>query len=133
MDKLNKIKYIGYILLIIILIYPLYGAMNVNYVFGRWGYASDMMMLEYMKNLPPDSLVVAPPGIHSFWVSALSGMKVLGGESSQMMEHRYLGDMDSDVVINSPDIEQKMDIIRTYGIGYIFISGRVHLTQTPQP
>jgi len=122
LNSINKVKYIGYALLIVMLAYPLYTAMNINYVFGRWGYASDMAMLEYMQHLPQDSLVVAPPGIHSFWVSALSGVKVLDGESSQMMEHRYLGDRDSDIIINSPDVDQKMNLIRKYGVNYIFVS-----------
>ncbi len=124
-DKLNsikkvKIKYKGYFLLLL-LIFPLYGAVNVDFTFGRWGYPSDISMIEYMKTLPNSNLVAAPPSIHSFWIPALSGLNVLGGDSSQMMEHTYLGDGDSNLIINSPDVNQKMEIIRKYGINYIFI------------
>lgn len=124
-DKLNSIKkiefkYKGYFLMLL-LIYPFYGAINVDFTFGSWGYPSDFAMLEYMQGLPSGSLVAAPPSLHSFWVSALSGVNALGGDSSQMLEHRYLGDGDSDLIINSPDVNQKMEIIRKYGVNYIFI------------
>lgn len=125
-EKINNIKKIsfdhkGYIVLIL-LVYPFFGAMNVDFTFGKWGYPSDMEMLEYMKSLPTDSLVVAPPGLHSSWVSALSGMNVLGGDPSQMLGDRYLGDHESELIINSPDVNQKMEIIRKYGVNYIYIS-----------
>jgi hypothetical protein len=125
-DKLNNIKKIrfehkGYIILIL-LVYPFFGAMNFDFDFAKWGYPSDMEMLEYMKSLPADSLIVAPPSLHSSWVSALSGMNVLGGDPSQMVGDRYLGDPESDLIINSPDVNQKMEIIRKYGVNYIYIS-----------
>ncbi len=113
-------RYKGYLLLVL-LIFPLYGALNVDFAFGKWGYPSDFSMLEYMTYIPPGSLVAAPPSLHSFWVPALSGVNVLGGESSQMLGHRYFGDNDSNTIINSPDVEQKMDIIRKYGVNYIYI------------
>jgi len=116
-----KSRYKGYLLLIL-LIFPLYGAINVHHIFGKWGYPSDISMLEYMKFLPSGSLVAAPSGIHSFWVSALSGVNVLGGESAQMMEHRYIGNADSETIINSPDINRKMELIRKYGVNYVYIS-----------
>jgi hypothetical protein len=92
-----------------------------------------MEMLEYMKSLPSDSLVVAPPGLHSSWVAALSGMKVLGGDPSQMVGDRYLGDPESDLIINSPDVKQKMEIIRKYGVNYIYISAHdpAYMTWSP--
>lgn len=108
--------------------------MNVDTIYGRWGYPSDISMLEYMKSLPSGSLVAAPPNIQSFWVSALSGVNVLGGESSQMLAHRYLGDGDRDLIINSPDVNQKMEIIRKYGVNYIFIPFHkpVYMVWNPQ-
>jgi hypothetical protein len=81
-----------------------------------------MAMLEYMESLPSDSLVVAPSSLHSSWVAALSGRNVLAGESSQMLGDRYLGDYESDLIINSPDINTKMELIRKYGVNYIYIS-----------
>ena len=122
-NNFNKIRfnYKGYFLLLL-LVFPLYGAVNADYAFGKWGYPSDISMLEYMKTLPSGSLVVAPSGIHSFWVSALSGQNVLAGDSSQMMEQTYMGDSDSDLIINSPDIGRKMEIIRKYGVNYVYIS-----------
>lgn len=136
-DKLNNIKkwgfkYKGYILLVL-LIYPFFSAMNVNFVFGRWGYPSDMAMLEYMESLPSGSLVVAPSGLHSSWVAALSGMNVLGGESSQMLGDRYLGDYESDLIINSSDINKKMELIRKYGVNYIYISTHQSINMTWNP
>jgi hypothetical protein len=136
-DRLNSIKkitfkYKGYLLLLL-LIYPLYGAVNVDFVFGRWGYPSDMQMLEYMENLSPESLVAAPPGINGFWVPALSGVRILGGESSQMIEHRYLGDGESNQIINSPDADSKMEIIRKYGVNYIYIPVHEHVNMVWNP
>jgi len=124
-DKLNilkkiKFEFMGYFLLLL-LIFPLYGAINVDTIYGKWGYPSDIAILDYMHSLPSNSLVVAPSGVQSFWVSALSGVKVLGGESAQMLEHRYSGNSDSDIIINSPDVKQKMELIRKYGVNYIFI------------
>ncbi|NJD76641.1 MAG: hypothetical protein FIB08_06020 [Candidatus Methanoperedens sp.] len=120
--KLNSTgsRYKGYLLLLL-LVFPLYGALNVDFAFGKWGYPSDFSMLEYMTYLPPGSLVAAPPSLHSFWVPALSGVNVLGGESSQMLGHRYFGDNDSNTIINSPDVEQKMNVIRKYGVNYIYV------------
>jgi hypothetical protein len=114
-------KYKGYLVLLVLII-PLFGAVHPGVAFGPWGYPSDFAMLGYMEqNLPPDSLVVAPPGIQGFWVSALSGARILGGESSQMLGEHYLGYQDSDIIINSEDIEQKMEYIRKFGVEYIFI------------
>jgi hypothetical protein len=111
-DKLNTIKkiddkYKGYFLLVILIV-PLYGAVHFDTTFGKWGYASD-------------SLVVAPPSIQSFWFSAIPGVYVLGGESSQMLDAGYRGDGDSDSIINSPDINRKMELIRKNGVNYIVI------------
>jgi hypothetical protein len=124
-DKLNNLKkikfhFIGYFLLLF-LIFPLYGAIHVDTIYGKWGYPSDIAALEYMQGLPSGSLVVTPSGVQSFWVSALSGVNVLGGESSQMLNLRYLGNGDSDLIINSPDVNQKMVLIRKYGVNYIFL------------
>jgi len=125
-DKLSTIKYfegnyIRYLFLLVILIVPLYGAVNFDTTFGKWGYPSDIAMVDYMKSLPPGSLVVAPPSIQSFWFSALTGVHVLGGESSQMIDLGYQGNDDSNSILNSPDINIKLDLIRKYGVNYIVI------------
>jgi hypothetical protein len=127
-----KFPYAGY-LLVLLLILPLYGAIHVDTLYGKWGYPSDIAALDYMQGLPPDTLVVAPPGVQSFWVSALSGVRVLSGESSQMVGRHYLGDGDSNLIINSADVNQKMDLIRKYGVNYIFIPYHtsVYLTWNP--
>ena len=114
-------NYKGYLVLLVLLI-PLSGAVHFGYTFGIWGYPSDFAMLEYMEeNLPPDSLVVAPPGIQGYWVSALSGARILGGDTSQMCNYTYLGDRDSSLIINSPDVEQKMELIHQFGVNYIYL------------
>lgn len=122
-NTLEKMKSpaIGYFLIILFLIVPLYGALHVDTLYGKWGYPSDIEATNYMKGLPSGSLVVAPGGVHSFWVSALSGVHVLGGESAQMIGSHYLGDSDSNLIINSADINRKMDLIRKYGVNYIVI------------
>jgi hypothetical protein len=124
-DKLNTIKkidgkYKGYFLLVILIV-PLYGAVHFDTTFGKWGYTSDITMVDYMQGLPSGSLVVAPPSIQSFWFSAIPGVYVLGGESSQMLDAGYRGDGDSDSIINSPDINRKMELIRKNGVNYIVI------------
>ena len=124
-DKLNKIKkidgkYQGYFLLVILVV-PLYGALHFDTTFGKWGYPSDIAMVDYMRGLPSGTLVVTPPGIQSFWFSAIPGVRVLGGESSQMLDVGYQGNSDSDTIINSPDINVKMEFIRKYGVNYIVI------------
>jgi hypothetical protein len=107
---------------LILLLIPLLNAANPGVVFGKWGYPSDFATIDYMEqNLPPDVLVVAPPSIDGFWVSALSGVRILGGETSQLMGREYSGDRDSYMIINSPDTEEKMDLIRRYGVNYIFL------------
>jgi hypothetical protein len=129
-QTINRIKigpnYKGYFLLFI-LILPLLSGIDIDYPFRAWGYPSDFAMVEYMQeNLPPDSLVVAPPGIYGFWVSGLSGVKILGGESSQMIGHEYLGNTDSDKILNSGNAEDKMEIIRKYGVNYVYIPIHLH-------
>jgi len=124
-DKLNTTKKIdgrfkGYFLLLILII-PLYGAVHFDTTFGKWGYPSDIAMANYMQGLPHGSLVVTPPGVQSFWFSAISGVHVLGGESPQMLNVGYQGNGDSDTIINSPDINRKMELIRKYGVNYIVI------------
>lgn len=124
-DKLNTNKKIGgkfrgYFILLLLIV-PLYGAVHFPYEFERWGYPSDIAMANYMQGLPPGSLVVAPSGIQSFWFSAISGVHVLGGESPQMLDIGYQGNGDSDTIINSEDINQKMELIRKYGVNYIVI------------
>ena len=113
-------NYKGYLLLLLLLV-PLYGAVNFDITFGKWGYPSDIPTGEYMQGLPPSSLVVAPSGVQSFWFSAISGIHVLGGESSEMLGPGYRGDKDSDAIINSPDINRKIELIRKYGVNYIVI------------
>jgi hypothetical protein len=124
-DKINALnipsfKYKGYLVLLLLVI-PLYGAVHLDTTFVRWGYPSDIAMGEYMETLPAGSLVVAPPSVQGFWFSALSGVPILGGESAQMIGQHYSGEADSAMIINSPDINQKMDLIRKYGVNYIVI------------
>lgn len=124
-DKLNTTKKIdgkfkGYFLLLLLII-PLYGALHFGFTFQKWGYPSDIDMANYMQGLPPGCLVVAPSGIQSFWFSAISGVHVLGGESPQMLDVGYQGNADSDTIINSPDINKRMELIRKYGVNYIVI------------
>ena len=124
-NKLNSMKpidnkYKGYVLLLILVV-PLYSAVYFDTTFGRWGYPSDLAMADYMEGLPPGSLVVAPPSVQSNWFSATAGIHVLGGESSQMMDRDYEGDGDSDLIINSPDVNKKLELIRKYGVNYIII------------
>ena len=124
-DKLNAIrkidsKYKGCFLLLILIV-PLYGAVYFDTTFGKWGYPSDIGIADYMQDLPSGSLIVAPPSIQSSWFSAIPGVRVLGGESSQMVDPGYRGDNDSDMIINSPDINRKMELIRKYGVNYIVI------------
>jgi 4-amino-4-deoxy-L-arabinose transferase-like glycosyltransferase len=124
-DKLNATgktngRFRGYFLLLLLII-PLYGAVHFDTTFGKWGYPSDIAMADYMQGLPPGSLVVAPSSVQSFWFSAISGVHVLGGESPQMLDVGYQGNGDSDTIINSPDLNQKMDLIRKYGVNYIVI------------
>jgi hypothetical protein len=38
-----------------------------------------------------------------------------------MIGYHYLGNADSNLIINSADVNQKMDLIRKYGVNYIFI------------
>jgi hypothetical protein len=124
-DKLNTIKqidgnYKGYFLLVILIV-PLYGAVHFDTTFGKWGYPSDISMVDYMEGLPPGSLLVAPSSIQSFWFSAIPGVHVLGGESPQILDVGYQGNRDSDTIINSPDINLKMELIRKYGVNYIVL------------
>lgn len=109
-------------LILLILLIPLFSTVQSDVVFFSWGYPSDYAMTEYMStNLNPSSLIVAPPGIQGYWVSALSGLPMLGGDPAQMIGHQYLGDPDSETIINSPDVEKKMELIRKYGVKYIYI------------
>ena len=113
-------RYRGYFLLLILVI-PLFSAVHYGTTFGRWGYPSDIAMADYMQGLPSGSLVVTPPSVQSFWFSAISGVHVLGGESAQMLDLGYQGNSDSDTIINSQDLNQKMELIRKYGVNYIVI------------
>jgi hypothetical protein len=131
---INSIKigpnYKGYLLLLLLII-PLLSAVFTGISIGRWGYPSDFALLGYMEqNIPSESLVVAPPGIYGFWVSGLSGVRILSGETSQMIGQKYTGTQEnyaiigyweSDEIINSPDVHRKMELIRQFGVNYIFI------------
>jgi hypothetical protein len=122
---INKIKtgpgYKGYLILLLLIV-PLYGGIYSDVVFFSWGYPSDFAMLEYMEqNIPANSLVVAPAGIQGYWVSALSGTRILGGDPSQMLGHIYNGEEDSSTIINSANLDKKLELIRKYGVNYIYL------------
>lgn len=118
-------KYISVLILILIFAYPTYDIIKHQYRFGYWNTPNDLDALNYMtNNIPSDSLVVAPSGISNFWVSAIGGVHVLGGESSQMLGDRFDGNYYSDIIINSPNIEEKMDLIRKFGVQYIYVTIR---------
>ena len=76
------------------------------------------------KNIPQDVLFATPSGITSFWVSALGGIHVLGGESSQMLGEKFDGNSYSDTIINSPSIDEKLNLIRKFGVQYVYITVR---------
>lgn len=109
-----------YFLLLLLLI-PLFEAMTMGITFGKWGYPSDINMTRYMQILPAKSLVVTPAGVDGFWFSAAAGVHILGGESSQMIGNHYLGDKDSNIIINDPNPDRKMELIRKYGVNYVVI------------
>jgi hypothetical protein len=124
-SKINTIpvvpKKTGYMLVLLLLISVLV-TINLNVVFSSWGYPSDFSMVNYMeKNIEPGSLVLAPSGIQGFFLSGLSGTRILGGESAQMLDVKYDGFEDTNNIINSPDVEEKMNLIRKYGINYIVL------------
>jgi len=121
-NRIQKLPRISGYALLILLIFPLWGAVFSDVVFFSWGYPSDYAMTGYMENnIPQESLIVAPSGIQGFWVSALSGKRILGGESAQMLGHGFLGEDESDLIINSVSVEEKMDLIRKYGVNYIYL------------
>ena len=128
--KINKYlssnyKYISVLVLILVFTYPTYEVIRHNYRFGRWDTPSDLATLNYIENnIPSESLFVAPSGITSFWVSALGGVHVLGGESSQMLGEKFDGNTYSDTIINSPNVDEKLNLIRKFGVQYIYLTIR---------
>jgi len=123
--RINK-KIILILILIIVFIYPTYDIVRHNYRFAHWDTSSDLKALEYVqKNISSESLFVAPSGITTFWVSALGGIHMLGGESSQILGERFDGNGYSDTIINSPNVEEKMNLIRKFGVQYIYLTVRI--------
>jgi hypothetical protein len=132
---LSKIKFNKYLspnyklvqtlVLILIFAYPTYDIIQHRYGFGYWDTPSDLESLNWVQNnIPSDALFATPSGITSFWISALGGVHVLGGESSQMLGEKFDGNGYSDTIINSPNVTEKMDIIRKFGVQYIYITIR---------
>lgn len=118
-------KLISVLVLICIFSYPIYDAIRHNYMFGHWDTPGDLETLNWVEhNISSESLFVAPGGITSFWVSALGGVHILGGESSQILGNKFDGNSYSDTIINSPNIDEKMNLIRKFGVQYIYITSR---------
>ena len=118
-------KLISILILILIFAYPTYEVIKHNYRFGYWNTTGDLETLDWVENnISSESLFVASPGITSFWISALGGVHVLGGESSQMLGKRFDGNNYSDTIINSPNIDEKMKLIREFGVQYIYLTIR---------
>ena len=108
--------------LIIVLLVLFISTLSTEHSFAYWGTEEDFKMLEYMQqNTPESSLIVAGGGVPSFWVSAISKRPVLGGASSQMIGERNDFNWASDTILNSPDIDHKMELIRQYGVNYIYL------------
>lgn len=128
--KLNKYlspnyKLMQTLVLILIFAYPIYDIIQHRYGFGYWNTQSDLESLNWVQNnIPSDALFVTPSGITSFWISALGRVHILGGESSQMLGEKFDGNGYSDTIINSPSISEKMDIIRKFGVQYVYITIR---------
>ena len=118
-------KIIQVLVLILIFAYPIYDIYQHHYGFGYWNTPSDLESLNWVQNnISPDALFATPSGITSFWVSALGGVRILGGESSQMLGERFDGNSYSDTIINSPNVTEKMDLIRKFGVQYIYLTIR---------
>ena len=132
LDKLksNKLsssnyKIIQALVLMLIFIYPTYDIIQHQYGFGYWSTPSDLESLNWVQNnIPSDALFATPSGITSFWISALGGVHVLGGESSQMLGEKFDGNGYSDTIINSPNVTEKMDLIRKFGVQFVYITVR---------
>lgn len=124
----SSYRLISILVLISIFSYPIYDVTRHNYKFGYWDTPSDLETLNWVaNNISSESLFVAPGGITSFWVSALGGVHVLGGESSQILGNKFDGNSYSDTIINSPDINEKMDLIRKFGVQYIYLTIRPNI------
>lgn len=118
-------KLIWALVLVLIFAYPTYDVILHRYGFGYWNTPSDLESLNWVQNnIPSDALFATPSGITSFWISALGGVHVLGGESSQMLGEKFDGNSYSDIIINSPNVTEKMDIIRKFGVKYIYVTVR---------
>jgi len=76
---------------------------------------------EVEEIVPPGALVAAPGLVQSFWLSAESGVHVLGGESSTLIGYQFLGGGDSDKIMDDTTVQGKMEIIRQYGVNYVYI------------
>ncbi len=124
-NKYSNYKFIQVLILILIFVYPIYDIIQHKYGFGYWNTPSDLESLYWVQNnIPSNALFATPPGITSFWVSALGEVHVLGGESSQMLGERFDGNSYSDIIINSPNITEKIDLIRKFGVQYVYITIR---------
>lgn len=133
LDKIRSSKSLGSnyrlmqtLVLILIFAYPTYDIVQHKYGFGYWNTPSDLESLNWVQNnIPSDALFATPSGITSFWISALGGVHVLGGESSQMLGEKFDGNGYGDTIINSPSVSEKMDIIRKFGVQFVYITVRL--------
>lgn len=132
LDKIKSNKYLSpnyklirTLVLILIFAYPTYDIWQHKYGFGYWNTPNDLESLNWVQNnITPGALFATPSGITSFWISALGGVHVLGGESSQMLGEKFDGNSYSDIIINSPNVTKKMDLIRKFGVQFVYITVR---------
>jgi hypothetical protein len=124
----SSYKFVSILILVFTFSYPVYDTIRHNYTFGHWNTPGDLETLNFVEhNISSESLFVAPGGITSFWVSALGGVHILGGESSQILGNKFDGNSYSDTIINSPNIDEKMNLIRKFGVQYIYLTSRPNI------
>jgi len=76
---------------------------------------------EVEELVPEGALVAAPGGVQSAWLSAETGVLMLGGESAKLMGAHFQGWAASDTIMDNTTVEGKMDVIRQYGVNYVYV------------